>query len=624
MKIRTAVASATTVALAVGAGVSIGFVLDPDDDRGSTNPPSAPPNAFVLANASLELATDCDDLLESYVDRGLDLVSPYGWGGTIMYEMGDMPTATGAEARDTAKAAVPSTVRATNGETGTNVQETGVDEPDVVKVSGDKLFRIQDNVLTTYDVAGDEPQQLSTLSLPGIRNGEILVSGDRVIALGNIEANYDERSSRVLVIDVSEPGTPAVVKETEYTGTISAARLHGDVVRVVLDNGLPMLDFRSPDGDLSERQALDANRDLVRETTLADWLPTVDGEVVVGCDDVALPTKDSGLGTTTVVTFEAAVVEPTATAVATSTTTSYFSTDRFYLAVSAYPNSPWWSPIGSVIDCFDRCSPPAMGGGGSTELLAFALDGTDTTYIASGTVEGMIADRWSMDYADGALRVALGATNETGNFNSVVTLRETDATLTEVGRVDKLGINEEIKSVRWFDDLAIVVTFRQTDPLYAIDLSNPDDPQLMGELKIPGFSEYLHPLGARRLIGVGQDADTSGMTRGAQAALFDVTDLTNPRQLDVVTYPKYSQAGAGLDPRQFTWLPDQRTALTVVSQGYQGRTGWVSVLSLANGRMSNRLVEVEYGDEIAQVRLVPMADGRVVLVTGDGVSFFDV
>lgn len=625
MKIRTAIASATTVALAVGAGVGIGFVLGQNDDpgggRGSTTPPSGAPGGFVLANSSLELAPDCDSLLESYVDRGLDLVTAYGWGGggIVMFDAQGSDAAGSAE-KSTASAPVPSTVRSTSNETGTNVQEVGVDEPDVVKVVGDKLFRIQDNVLTTYDVAGDEPRQLSSLQLPDLRNGEILVSGDRVVVLGDLGSRYETTGARVVVIDASQPATPQVVEQTDYTAIISAARLHGDVVRVVLDNGLPQLDFRYPDGEFGEESALERNQELVRETTLADWLPTVDGEPVVDCGDVALPTMETALGTTTVVSFEAAVVEPTTSAVATTATTSYFSPDRFYLAASASPFG-WWGEVGPMIDCIDRCAPSGVDG--STELFAFALDGTDTTYVASGTVEGQIKDRWSMDYAGGALRVALGATNETGNFNSVVTLRETDATLSEIGRVDKLGIDEEIKSVRWFDTLAIVVTFRQTDPLYAIDLTDPEDPELMGELKIPGFSEYLHPLGARRLIGVGQDASRSGMTRGAQAALFDVTDLTDPQQLDVVTYPKYSQAGAGIDPRQFTWLPDRRTALTVVSQGWKGRTGWVSVLTLDGGTMTNRLVEVEYGDEITQVRLVPLADGRVVLVTGDAVSFFD-
>ena len=626
MKTRNAIVSATTVALALSAGVGVGFALGRDGD---TDPqkPGAPrgtsSGTLQLANASLKLADDCDSLLTSYVDRGLDLVGPYGWGGgeVVMYATDSDASASAGAERSTASAAVPGTVRSENNATGTNVQEAGVDEPDVVKVSGDLLFRMQDNTLTTYDVAGDEPQQLSSLQLPDLRAGEILVSGDRVIVLSNLDDDDGNTSSRIIVIDASQPGTPEIVEQADYTATISAARLHGDVVRVVLDNGLPDLDFRQPFADKSENDAEEQNRDLVRETTLADWLPTKDGEPVVDCEDVALPTMETALGTTTVVTFEAAVVEPVTTAVATTAVTSYFSPDRFYLAAGA-SQSDWWGGMGSPIDCFGFCRPMEIDG--STELFAFALDGTDTTYVASGTVEGQIRDRWSMDYSGGALRVALGATNETGNFNSVVTMEETDATLSEIGRVDKLGVNEDIKSVRWFDTLAIVVTFRQTDPLYAIDLTDPSEPRLMGELKIPGYSEYLHPLGARRLIGVGQDASRSGMVRGAQAALFDVTDLTQPRQLGVVKYPKNSMANAGVDPRQFTWLADRRTALTVVSQGWTGRTGWVSVLSLDGGTMSNKMVEVEYGDEIAQVRLVPLADGRVVLVTGDGVSFFDI
>jgi uncharacterized secreted protein with C-terminal beta-propeller domain len=167
------------------------------------------------------------------------------------------------------------------------------------------------------------------------------------------------------------------------------------------------------------------------------------------------------------------------------------------------------------------------------------------------------------------------------------------------------------------------VTFRQVDPLYAVDLTDPTAPRLLGELKVPGYSEYLHPLGGRRLLGIGQDASADGMLRGAQAALFDVTDLTAPERLDTVAYPRFSTAGAGTDPRQFTWLPERRIALTVVSAGWQGRIGWVSVLRLGDDRIRDELVPVELGDEVAEVRLVPLADDRVVLVTGDGVSFFD-
>ncbi len=389
----------------------------------------------------------------------------------------------------------------------------------------------------------------------------------------------------------------------------------------MLHNALPELDFSHPDGTFGQIRAKLRNRSLVRDTTLSDWLPTLDGEPLVDCADVAVPDDEEvSLGTTTVVAFDpASPTDRTTTAVATDSDTAYFSSDRFYLAASGQV----WGVWGDCIDC-GRSFPGGGFADGTTPLYAFALDGADTTYVASGEVEGTIADRWSMDAVGGSLRVAVGPSSETGNFNSVLTLREDGSDLVEEGRVDDLGVNEQIKSVRWFDDLAIVVTFRQTDPLYAIDLSDPAAPRLLGELKIPGFSEYLHPLGAHRLIGMGQDATLDGMTRGAQAALFDVTDLTDPRQIDVVRYDKETYAGAANDPRQFTWLPEQRVALTVVSQGWSGTTGWVSVLSLDDGSMTNRMVEVEHGSDVAQVRLVPLSSGKVALVTGEDVSFFAV
>jgi hypothetical protein len=608
-RITTSIAAVTCLGVAAG----VGYVV------GDSPAPTAPP--LSLANADLTAVGSCEELLDSYVERALEQVGPYGWGSGIIAfdslsgsDAGSSSPTSGIE-----RAAGVSTSRSTSNESGTNVQEVGVDESDVVKVAGSLLLRLREGELLAYDVSGDEPTLLSTTALddargtdwPGGPGGELLLVGGRAVVLGS---SSDGLETTITTVDFSDPTSPSVVDATTVRGRVSAVRLHGDVVRVVLVNGLPELDFSSPDGTFGQIRARLRNRSLVRETTLADWLPTVDGEPVVACEDVAVPEDDEvPLGTTTVVALDpASPTDRTSTAVATESDTSYFSTDRFYLAGGA----PAWG-WGDCMNCR-----PGPGAGGTTPLYAFALDGADTTYVASGEVEGTIADRWSMDAVGGSLRVAVGASSETGNFNSVLTLREDGSELVEEGRVDQLGVDEEIKSVRWFDDLAIVVTFRQTDPLYAIDLSDPAAPRLLGELKIPGFSEYLHPLGEQRLIGVGQDASLDGVTRGAQAALFDVTDLTAPRQLDVVRYPEQSQAGAGLDPRQFTWLPEQRIALTVVSQGWTGTTGWVSVLSLDGGTMSNRMVEVEHGSDVADVRLVPLASGQVVLVTGEDVSFF--
>ena len=313
----------------------------------------------------------------------------------------------------------------------------------------------------------------------------VLVDG-RAVVLGT---STDGMSTTITTVDLADPTSPTVVDATTVSGRASAVRLHDDVVRVVLQNGLPELDFSAPDGTLGQLRARLRNRALVRDTTLADWLPTVDGAPVVDCEDVAIPDDDLALGTTTLLAFDPA--EPTArttTAVATDSAISYFSTDRFYLAASA----PQWG----WVDCMG-CRPAGFPGpDGTTPLFAFALDGTDASYVASGEVEGTIADRWSMDAVGGSLRVAVGPSSETGNFNSVVTLREEGSDLVEDGRVDQLGVGEQIKSVRWFDDLAIVVTFRQTDPLYAIDLSDPDRAAAGGRAEDPRLLRVPPP--ARR------------------------------------------------------------------------------------------------------------------------------
>ncbi|NYE35744.1 hypothetical protein F4692_000848 [Nocardioides cavernae] len=617
--ITTGVAAVTSLAVAVGVGYVVG------NGQGG-GPPASPP--IRLANADLTVAASCEDLLASYVDRALEQVGPYGWGGVIAYgDVGAMdaasPQASESAAGSMSARTMVKTSRSESNESGTNVQEVGVDESDVVKVAGSLLLRMRDGVLLAYDVAGDGPRLLSSTPVDDARGssvwvgdpgGEMVVVDGRAVVLGTSD---DGRSSTITTVDLSDPTSPSVVDATTISGRASAVRLHGDVVRVVVQSALPELDFSVPSGAFGELRARLRNRGLVRDTTLADWLPTVDGAPVVDCGDVAVPDDDLALGTTTVLAFDPA--DPSSrstTAVATDSDISYFSTDRFYLA-AAQP--PWgW------VDCIDCRPAQTTGPSGTTPVFAFALDGADATYVASGEVEGTVADRWSMDAVGSSLRVAVGPSSETGNYNSVVTLREDGSSLVEDGRVDRLGVDEQLTSVRWFDDLAIVVTFRQTDPLYAIDLSDPSAPRLLGELEIPGFSEYLHPLGEHRLIGMGQDASLQGVTRGAQAALFDVTDLTRPRQLDVVTYGAETQAGAAADPRQFTWLPDQRVALTVVSEGWTGTTGWVSVLSLADGSMTNRMVEVEHGTDVEDVRLVPLASGAVVLVTGEDVTSFDV
>jgi hypothetical protein len=463
---------------------------------------------------------------------------------------------------------------------------------------------------------------LGSLALSGFDSPELLLAGDRVVVVGRAGVG-----TRVEVVDITDPAAPAMVRTSTYDSAYVTARQHGDVVRLVVSAALPQLDFVQPGMLRGDETSLRKNQAVVRASTIDDWLPQVTTQDAEGrtstsravdCGDVSIPGHDAGLGTVAVVGFDVATPEDTdVTAVATPSETVYTSLDHLYLASSAYR-------IGWETCCWDVRQPqtPPSSADGTTYVYDFDLVGTATTYAASGSVVGTIADRWSMDESGGVLRVAVGATLLPGDASSVVTLGRSGSDLVELGRVDGLGPGEQIKAMRWFDGLAVMVTFRQTDPFYAIDLSDPAAPRLLGQLKIPGYSSYLHPLGDHRMIGIGSAADPeTGIVSGAKASLFDVHDVTAPRELDSVEYGPGTSPQAELDPRQFTWLPGGRTALTVIADWNRG-TGSVSVLEVDDSTITNRMVPLGPGGDVSGVRLVPLPDGRVLLSTATGVSSF--
>ena len=137
--------------------------------------------------------------------------------------------------------------------------------------------------------------------------------------------------------------------------------------------------------------------------------------------------------------------------------------------------------------------------------------------------------------------------------------------LTEVGSVGDIGRGERVQSVRFADDVGYVVTFRQIDPFYTIDLA---EPAVIGELKIPGFSSYLHPIGDGLVLGVGSDADDSGRVTGAKVSLFDVSDLADPREVAVWTAPS-GWNNIGWDHRAFLWWAPERLAVIPVTVDYE-------------------------------------------------------
>ncbi|MEO6509443.1 MAG: beta-propeller domain-containing protein [Nocardioides sp.] len=613
-------------AAAVGAAFVAGLSVNGDTYEPVVSDP------VRLVNADLRPATSCDALLGWYVDHGLQRVTPWGWDISRIYTLEDSAAAPG----DARTAAAPAPGPAPASGTGTNVQESGVDEPDIVKTDGRLLVRIdRDGSLAVYDVSGAEPVLLGSLALPGVESPELLLAGDRVVVVGRtpyVAPGRVGQGTEVLVVSIADPSAPTMVRTSTYDSAYVTARQHGDVVRLVVSTALPQLDFVQPGMVRTEGVAQRKNEDVVRTSTIDDWLPhvtTTDSEGrtttsrVADCADVSIPSHDAGLGTVAVVGFDVTTPETTdVTAVTTPSETVYASLDHLYLASSSYR-------LGWQTCCWDVRQPeiaaPSSGeDDGTTYLYDFDLDGIATTYAASGSVLGTIADRWSMDESGGVLRVAVEPTTRADLGNVVVTLSRSGSDLVELGRVEGLGVGEQIKAMRWFDGLAVMVTFRQTDPFYAIDLTDPASPRLLGELKLPGYSSYLHPLGDHRMIGIGSAADpVTGMVSGAKASLFDVHDVTAPRELDTVDYGPGTAAQAELDPRQFTWLPDGRTALTVIANWNTG-SAFVSVLRIDDSTITERDVPLDLGDDVSRVRLVPLPDGRVLLSTATGVSFFAV
>lgn len=203
-----------------------------------------------------------------------------------------------------------------------------------------------------------------------------------------------------------------------------------------------------------------------------------------------------------------------------------------------------------------------------TEVHRFDISGPGTPrYTGSGEVPGQLLNQYSLSEHDGHLRVATTSsgtssdpsTGAPNDSSSGVYVLKAD-TLERTGEVTGLGKGERIYSVRFIGAAGYVVTFRQTDPLYTLDLSDPAHPKVGGELKITGFSSYLHPAGDGRLLGIGQEANDKGQVRGTQISLFDVTDPAAPKRL-ARYHRKDSASEAESEPHAFFYWPGTQQAV---------------------------------------------------------------
>lgn len=360
-------------------------------------------------------------------------------------------------------------------------------------------------------------------------------------------------ATTLTLVSLADPTRPTVVGTAEVEGSMVTARELDGRARVVVQS--------TPTGadDIAVASSREAADQAIDRLEGADLLPrlAVDGRVepLGSCDDVFVATHAStsdmvgggygaSIGTVSVLTVGDDLGDLDPVSVQGAAHTVYASTESLYVAEGSWDES-----------------------GSRTNLHRFALAGDGpATYTGSGLAPGHLLNQFALSERDGALRVvttldgaaldpAMPTIDPEGMSSARLTVLDTDGTLDEIGNVDGMGIGETVHSVRFLDDLVYLVTFRQVDPLYAVDLSDPRAPRLLGELKIPGFSEYLHPVGEGLLLGVGREVDPdTGIDEGLKISLFDVSDPAQMVERDKIVLPEaYSPVGS--DHRAFLWDP---------------------------------------------------------------------
>ena len=554
---------------------------------GTTVAPSTRPGPQGFSSANLEFFGDCNALLGYMQTAASERVTAWGLGGGGSYS-GDEPMMNEGEMSATDDAAggapdgAPAPDVAVQGQdfSGTNVQEVGVDEGDIVETDGTYVYVANSDGVRIVSVADAD-----VVAEPELPEGshQMLLDGDRLVVVTSSWGGSPD--TIVSLFDVADPTNPTLLRRSHLEGGVVATRSVEGVARLVITTSFDQrLPFVQPDQfGLDEDSALARNKEIISESAVDDWLPRwfdedVDGGFgpmtqVLPCESVAAPAEFAGLGLTWIgsIDINGDGTPVGSTGIVSTGDTVYASTDNLYVATQN-----WDRQSGGMVPLDDETTSPDSApdedpGPPPTLIHQFRLDeGTAATYVASGMVEGRLLNQFAMSEFNGDLRVAT-TTDDGGGFgdqseSTVFVLRPEGDELRQISSVGGLGKDEQIYAVRFIGDLAYVVTFRQIDPLYVIDLSDPANPVEAGELKIPGYSAYLHPVGDGLLLGVGQDATDEGRTTGTQLSLFDVSDPANPQRISTLAIGGYSEVE--WDHKAFLFWPADGTIVLPVSPGW--------------------------------------------------------
>ncbi len=453
----------------------------------------------------------------------------------------------------------------------TNVQVVGVDEPDIVKTDGTYVYVVANQ--TIYIIKAHpvfEAAVLAQFRITNVSISNIFIRDDLLVVFGNSGDFYgypiledglkgdsgrlgmwwdDIQQTVINVYDISERTNPTLVKEIRIDGGYYDARLIDDYVYVVATEYTYQI-FYAVDEKNYTLSIPQICIDNVTENISSGDIYYVD---VPELSDTMTHVISLNLDTNEVIQKSFMLG---------SSQTMYVSKHSIFLASVHFPYYPL---------LFGGESTSSTSTEEITILHKISIDAGEIDYIAQGKVSGHILNQFSMDEFNSFFRIATTAGNNwmegSQTSNNIYIL---DENLKQISKIENIAPGESIYAARFLGNRAYLVTFVRVDPLFTIDLSDPYNPQILGELKIPGYSDYLHPYDEDHIIGIGKEVDTSVGTfaaiQGLKIALFDVSDFKNPKEMaKIVIGDRGTDSPALYDHKAFLFDREKELLIIPVS-----------------------------------------------------------
>lgn len=433
-------------------------------------------------------------LRKNHVEYATEETYQYFTGGEDMAGAPDAEMSAEGEVAKSNSAATETSGSAGSDHSNTYLQVEDVDEADIVKVDGKYIYAVC-NKQEVYILETDDgrAKKIATIGNTGVENyvEDIFLKGDTLITIGKV---YEEDEGYIAVVsyDITDRSNPKFINQFRQSGsTVVSSRMVGNYVYLVTNTYIygrdHIIPFCTVDGEYREMPVSDIS-----------CVPSPQQSSYIILSAVDISSGETGKSRTK--------------AVFGATEEIYCNDHALYCALSEWDDK---------------------NDGEYTRIVKAELDGLDIRFSGTGLVRGRIKDQFSMDEQGGHFRIATTSDRNGMDVNNLFVL---DNNLEEVGKVTGFARNESIKAVRFMGSKAYVITYEAIDPLFIIDLADPANPKIEGEVMIDGFSTLLIPISAGRLLGIGHATGDNGyggeFDSGLKLALFDISNPSEPKVLD--------------------------------------------------------------------------------------------